>query len=346
MSRAGKTVFRVVALAVFAMAIAAASASAFVNPYHDDGYTMAIIGDTPYSAAQISNFHNDVDDINNDPLVHFVVHLGDIKSGKTLCTDQYFQSIRSEFDRFKDSLAYTPGDNEWTDCHRANNGSYKPTERLAKIRQVFFNHPGYTLGQNSVQVYSQAAQGFPENVFFKRAKVMWGLINLPGSNDSLIPWLAPWGDGVHVGAEQQAEHDTRLAANLKWLDSVFLRAKRANVNAVAIGLQADMFDPATPFSELSAYAPIIHKLAVKAAAWGKPVLLLNGDSHIFNVDHPWASGHQASTMFGEGTVAPNITRVTVNGSSTAPHEWLKLHISYTDPNVFSWTRVPFTHQAL
>ena len=31
-----------------------------------------------------------------------------------------------------------PGDNEWTDCHRANNGAYEPTERLHLLRTLFF----------------------------------------------------------------------------------------------------------------------------------------------------------------------------------------------------------------
>src|SRR4051794_22890335 len=42
--------------------------------------TLAILGDTPYSAAQIANFPNDIQAINNDPAVSRVVHLGDIKS--------------------------------------------------------------------------------------------------------------------------------------------------------------------------------------------------------------------------------------------------------------------------
>ena len=55
-------------------------------------------------------------------------------------------ALRDAFDDFKDPLVYTPGDNEWTDCHRTNNGSYLPTERLAKLRELFYPAPGVTLG--------------------------------------------------------------------------------------------------------------------------------------------------------------------------------------------------------
>ena len=35
-------------------------------------------------------------------------------------------------------MIYVPGDNEWTDCHRANNGGYDPLERLAFLRAMFY----------------------------------------------------------------------------------------------------------------------------------------------------------------------------------------------------------------
>ena len=34
------------------------------------------------------------------------------------------------------------GDNDWTDCHRANNGGYNSPERLGKIRSLCFSKPG------------------------------------------------------------------------------------------------------------------------------------------------------------------------------------------------------------
>src|SRR5947207_8299017 len=119
------------------MLLAAVAACAL--PATASADTLAIIGDTPYGTAEIANFPNDVQAINNDPAVSRVVHLGDIKNGSTQCTDDYFTLIRHDFDQFADPLVYTPGDNEWTDCHRTNNGSYNPLERLAKIRADFFD---------------------------------------------------------------------------------------------------------------------------------------------------------------------------------------------------------------
>jgi hypothetical protein len=37
---------------------------------------------------------------------------------------------------------------------------------------------------------------------------------------------------------------------------------------------------------------------------------------------------------------PNVSRITVNGSTTCPHEYLRLQIDPPDPAVFSHERVP------
>ena len=84
--------------------------------------TMAVIGDVPYGSAQEASFGQLIEAVNADPQVREVIHLGDIKSGSTTCTDERFAAVAAAFDTFKDPLLYTPGDNEWTDCHRVNNG--------------------------------------------------------------------------------------------------------------------------------------------------------------------------------------------------------------------------------
>jgi hypothetical protein len=77
------------------------------------------IGDTSYvSTSQLDQL---VERINNQP-TRFTIHVGDIKSGSTLCSDEMFARVYSQFMAFDKPLIYTPGDNEWTDCHRKNNG--------------------------------------------------------------------------------------------------------------------------------------------------------------------------------------------------------------------------------
>jgi hypothetical protein len=303
------------------------------------GFTFAVIGDIPYGDAQIANFPNVIGQINADPDVRLVMHAGDIKSGSSLCSDSYFSLIRTDFDLFADPLVYTPGDNEWTDCHRANNGSYNPLERLAAVRSLFFPNPGRTLGQKTMTVKAQTKLGFPENVRFDRADVSFAALHVVGSNNSRANWTGQTAPTV----EQLAEVEARTSADLKLIKETFAHARDEHSNAVVLMLQADMFDPTVPnpaFSDYSAFQTIVQTIAKESARFRGPVVLFNGDSHVFTDDHPLAEGSTWLTFYGVTTPAPNLTRVTVDGS-TAVSDWVKVTIDEDDPNVLSWTKVPF-----
>ena len=94
------------------------------------------IGDQPYYST--SDFSALIERINADRRSSFTIHVGDIKNGSTVCSDERFLTVKALFDSFDKPLIYTPGDNEWTDCHRKSNGSYEQRERLAKLRELFF----------------------------------------------------------------------------------------------------------------------------------------------------------------------------------------------------------------
>jgi hypothetical protein len=89
--------------------------------------TLAVFGDSPYGVkrgdtAQFDATPAFIDSINADPNVGLVLHIGNIHSGKQYCTQAYDQSIFDQWKRFADPLVYTPGDNEWTDCHKPAEG--------------------------------------------------------------------------------------------------------------------------------------------------------------------------------------------------------------------------------
>src|SRR3954447_17171030 len=224
-----------VVAAALSVSVLAAPASAST----DDGHTFAVIGDIPYGSTEIANFPKAVAQINADPAVQWVDHLGDIKDGSSVCSDAYFQLIKSDFDQFQDPLVYTIGDNEWTDCHRPNNGGYNPLERLASIRQDFFPVPDRTLGQHAARVNSQADQGIPEDAHWERADVAFTAVDIPGSNNSLAPWTGQ----TAPTPEQTTEVLGRTAAVIQELHDTFAEAKAHHDRAVNILTQADMFDP-------------------------------------------------------------------------------------------------------
>jgi hypothetical protein len=305
---------------------------------------IAVIGDTPYGDAMLARFPTDISKINADPDVSLVAHLGDIKNGSSLCSDSYFNTIRSDFDLFQDPLVFTPGDNEWTDCHRANNGGYVPTERLDKLRDVFFPVPGRTLGVNARAVATEAADpaygAFVENVMWTQSEVVFSALNVPGSNNDLVPWFGV----TPLSAAQQDEYDGRLAADLEWINKAFNAARKTHAKGVALLMQADMWDTAAAAGGgLAGFDPLVRRIGTLAKQFGGPVLILQGDSHAYRVDHPFTGTdplYPLHPLAPPDLEAPNVTRVVVDGSSEA-NNYLKLTVDPADPDVFDWTRVNF-----
>jgi hypothetical protein len=56
-------------------------------------------------------------------------------------SDAYIKGIRDALDSYSGALVYTPGDNEWTDCHRLASDPKNPVERLGFLRAKFFYRP-------------------------------------------------------------------------------------------------------------------------------------------------------------------------------------------------------------
>ena len=332
---------RLVAFAVIAGGLTAAEGIGSAVPIASGytGFTFAVIGDVPYGDAQVANFPKVIGQINADRDVRMVLHAGDIKSGSSLCSNSYFSLIRADFDKFDDPLVYTPGDNEWTDCHRVDNGGYNPLERLAALRALFFPQPGVTLGLHPMSVRAQAALGFPENVRFDRANVSFAALHVVSSNNG----LANWTGHTAPTAEQAAEVQSRTVAVNRLIKETFAHATEIQAKAVVLVMQADMFNPSVPnpqFSDYSAFKSIVQTIAARAASFGKPVVLFNGDTHVFRQDHPLAAGSSWLSFYGVTTPAPKLTRVTVDGA-TKLNNWVRTIIDVSNPNVLSWVKVPF-----
>lgn len=296
-------------------------------------FTFAVIGDVPYSAPQQAGFVADIAELNAAPDVELVAHLGDIKSGSSPCTDAYFAQIRSAFDRFADPLVYTPGDNEWTDCHRSG---ADPLERLAGLRSVFFPAAGQTLGSQPMAVESQAADGYVENVSFVRSGVAFAAVHLVGSNNS----MANWTGRSAPTPEQAAEVLGRTSAGIELLRDTFDGARARKDRAVVLLTQADMFDPtySPTFAQTYAFKPVVQALIDEASAFDGAVFLINGDSHVFNQDAPLAPGSEWLTHYGVRGSAENLTRYTVQGAD-ASNEWLRV---VADKGSLTFERVPFS----
>jgi hypothetical protein len=285
---------------------------------------LAVLGDMPYGASPTDTVEFDASPayiaaINGDKDVSMVLHTGDIHSGKQYCTLAYDTSIYSQWAAFKSPLVYTPGDNEWTDCHKKKEGggAYNaltgqidyvvdassnlvnyaggdPVANLELVRSVFFATPGKTLG-GSMSVHTQAQDydpahptdsSFVENVWFEKSGVLFVTLNIPGgSNNGTDPWY-----GVPtMNPAQQTLVANYTGAALRWLDTAFAKAAANGDKAVVIMEQADMWDLdglTMANLHLTQYKQYVDKITSLTTTFAKPVLLINGDSHFYRSDNP------------------------------------------------------------
>ncbi|HEV2771198.1 MAG TPA: metallophosphoesterase [Solirubrobacteraceae bacterium] len=292
-----------------------------VNGGSKNPLTLAVIGDTPYGAEQIATFPALVDDVNDDPKVRTVLHVGDVKSGSSPCTDELLQTSLRLYETFRDPFVLTPGDNEWTDCHRRAAGGFLPTERLERVRELFYPRPGATLGGRPMRVLTQSddprfAQ-FVENALWMRSQVVFSTVHVVGSDNGLAPWFG----GAETEQQRElrlAEYERRLEADLAWLERTFATAEREGARGVVLAMQADSFA-----GDRRGMEAINERIEELAGAFDGPVLLLQGDTHEYKVDRPLPG-------------APNLTRIVVEGETA--QEWLRLRIDPRGDELFTWER--------
>ncbi|MGJ0391566.1 MAG: hypothetical protein ACR650_02205 [Methylocystis sp.] len=352
--------------AAFLAAICAAQTPALADDHNDDRddgrkTSIAVFGDWPYSQMLLDNGKLLIDSINNDADVSLVLHVGDIHSGSMPCTSAgilppistsnpgWNQSVFSVFQQLRAPVVYTPGDNEWTDCHKSKEKSAgDPLKELASVRSLFFSKPGRTLGLTEKQVLTQAQNFDPnyptdaqyvENVMWRQNAVVFVTVNMPGSNNDGLPWST-----FENLSARSTESANRTGAAMRWLKAAFDAAAKSHARGVVIGLQADMWDPAQLVAGgdgLNGYTDFVKTLASLSISFGRPVLLINGDSHLYGSDQPLADPSSATGQIHHAPAVSNLTRITVQGSTNAPGEWLKLTIDPNSRNVFSWKNVPY-----
>jgi hypothetical protein len=80
------------------------------NPRSARPLTIAVIGDMPYTAQQFATFQGFLNAMSSDPKFQLAIHLGDIKSGSSACTDAYIKGIRDALN----SYSGAPGDDRPT----------------------------------------------------------------------------------------------------------------------------------------------------------------------------------------------------------------------------------------
>lgn len=297
-------------------------------------YDLGLWGDVPYSDPQIATgVPNLIDDMNRHRLA-FTVHDGDIKAGGMRCDDEAYTRFEGYLGRLDAPALYTPGDNEWTDCDRPAAGNFDAGERLAHLRAELFDTP-YSYGRRRIRLRVQAAP-YVENRRWHVGPVTYATLHVVGSDDNL-------GDV----APDPAEHAARSAAAIAWMREAFDRAERRGSAGVMLVMQANPgFDEADPTravtrnpqtlepagEEGGGYTELLRALREETIAYGRPVVLVHGDSHYFRIDKP--------LLDAAGYRIQNFTRLETPGDNAQTKnndvQWVRVHVDPWDREVFSF----------
>lgn len=263
------------------------------------------LGDLPYGAPDKAGppYRALIDVINREKPA-FSIHVGDFKSGGSQCSDEEFERQLGHFNLFEAALVYTPGDNEWTDCHRSSNGSHDPLERLQALRRLFFK-PTQSLGQRPVALESQASRmpahfKYVENQRWMHEGVMFATVHIVGSNNNLD----------RRRPQTRAEHEERDRANIAWIQDSFAQAKVRKAKALVLAMQANPLGFLNLSGSISPesgfHASVGQTLLPLARDAAFPVLLVHGDTHTFRFDMPY---------WLQGETVRNLQRLEVPGES-------------------------------
>lgn len=289
-------------------------------------FSFVALGDMPYDLPGDNVRFDRLIDAVNQLTPAFTLHVGDTKSGSTSCGNTELRKILADLNRFQAPLFYTPGDNEWRDCYRKKAGRFDPFERLFKLREMFFSR-AESLGALRMQVERQAdvMHGFSdyvENARFMNQEVMFLTSHVVGWNKKLPKHNA---DAVD---EFLALDD----ANIAWMRESFAKAGDEGAKALVMAIHADLWDTKDDLGAWprdTVHGRWIEAFLEHAADFGKPVLLIHGDSHTFRIDHPF--------MEEDDVDLPVITRLEVYGDEQV--QAVRVTVDPDSPAVFGFQSV-------
>jgi hypothetical protein len=311
---------RLAALAISLLALPALAAETVGG---DRAFSFVALGDMPYKLPDdIPKFDRLIATVNKLKPA-FTLHVGDIKGGSTACSDAELQRALDQIQTFEGAVVYTPGDNEWTDCHRRDAGNFDPRERLTKLRAMFFPQPAKSLGKARMDIESQAQvmpahAAYVENSRFAKNDVQFIGVHVVGSNN---------------GFEAQdpaaaTEFFARDKANVAWIDASFKRAQETNARAVVVFMQAEFDQARFPNGAMprqSGFASVLDAIERGGRAFGKPVLIVNGDEHFIELK-PMRNSR--------GQPIPNVLKLMVYGENDV--HAVRVIVDPDSPGVFGF----------
>jgi len=320
----------------------------------NDGFQFGLWGDMPYAkngdgAKNGPRMQAVIGDMNAARLA-FTIFDGDTKDGSSVCDDTTIgPDTLNFFSQVVPPTVYVLGDNEWTDCHRTNNGGFNALERLTFLRQNVFNSV-MSFGQHKMLLQHQGQPGKPysENTRWIRDGVVFVGLNVPGSNNNKVnSGQCTSSKSVRTQADcdaDNAEYVDRNAHNLDWLTASFQRARQIHAKGLMIVIQADPgFDlPETEdvndrlalLPTVDGYNDLLDAIVNETNNFDGQVVLVHGDTHFFKIDKPLNPLVATPPAPGQTNMVKNFTRVETFGSPNL--DWIRVTVRPRSRSVFTF----------
>lgn len=241
------------------------------------GVVFYAMGDVPYSPEEDSSLPEQIENIPKD--AEFVVHLGDIKTGKTPCDEAVYRKVFAMLSQCEAPVFIIPGDNEWNDCGDPDQAWQYWTKYFGRFDRRW---------SHRLPVFRQLER--EENFSFVTGDVLFIGLNLLGGR-------------VHDDAEWRTRH----AADLEWTRRN-LETFGEKVTSVVV------FGHAKPNEN---HADFFDAFVEDAKAFEKPILYLQGDGHRWIHDRPFAAENILRVQVDQGGIAPPL-KVTVTDDARQP----------------------------
>jgi len=296
----------------------------FAYPSVAQPFSFIALGDMPYQIPDDYVRYERLITRVNKIKPSFTLFIGDTKSGSSICSDEYNLLVKNYFNQFNSPLVYSIGDNEWTDCYRAQAGAFDPLERLQSLRKTFFQSNA-SLGKSTLTLTRQSDidtghSKFVENSYWVENNFLFVNLHITGSNNNF-----------ERDESAKQEYLERNQANLSWIDQAFTLAAQKKYAGVVLFYQADMFYSPSQTTDLaSGYRDTLQTLSTHAQAFKKPVLLIHGDSHRLIIDQPLKTIDQKHIL-------ENVMRLEVMGAEQV--QAVEIQVNPIAEQPFSFTPI-------
>ena len=209
-------------------------------------------GDIPYGSSEVPILQQQIRDHNLYSPSEFLVHVGDIKSASSSCSESAYKNVAGYLAALRVPTYIIPGDNEWNNCSNLSQAWSYWEKHFTDFEKKFCGTP--TTQHQAVR---------HENWAFVTKGVLCIGINLVAPSSSL----------------SQSQMNTRLQQDADWV-SQQLRDKAGSVRS------AVLFSHDGP--EDSRQSLFYNQFRTAVATFAKPVLLVHGDDHSWKLDRPFS----------------------------------------------------------